>query len=86
MVQTVHWAIRMSAGVVDNVVVGWGDAALADRLAHNVEVIPGKQLQELNTTKQLNKKTQRAKKKEKKRNIPLWAGDFCVDDGAWGTL
>ena len=41
--ESLHVIRLQSAGVVDNVVVGWGDASKADSLAHNVEVIPGKQ-------------------------------------------
>lgn len=38
-----HVIRLQSTGVVHNIVVGWGDASIANSLAHNVEVIPGKE-------------------------------------------
>lgn len=79
--EPLHMIRLQSAGVVHNIVVGWGDTSWADRLAHNVEVIPGKQRLQQLMTKYINGKIQ-----ERLRHVPLWTSDLWVNDGAWGRV
>lgn len=57
--QPLHVIRLQSARVVHNVVVGRGDAAEADGLAHDVEVVPVEELRQLTTTEHKETNEQR---------------------------
>lgn len=76
--EALHVIRLQTIGIIHNVVVCWCNASIPNRLAHYIEVVPTEIFfffGNFPTTKWMSHIN--------KYNLPLWAGDLCVNDSAW---